>query len=252
VGSFLLETRGLSKWFGGLLASNNISLCVRPGETHALIGPNGAGKTTLINLLQGEIRPDAGELMFDGRDITRLPRHARAKIGMARTFQITSVFPEMTALNNVAIATQMQQGHSFRFFRDAAGDVGLTEPSYAALEAVGLSQRANDLVAELSHGERRQLELAMAIAMKPKLLLLDEPMAGMGRQDSARMTELLRQLKQHHTIVLIEHDMDAVFALADRLSVLVSGQIIATGEPDAIRSDKKVQAAYLGHAGSVH
>ncbi len=250
--SFLLETKGLNKRFGGLLASNNISLAVRPGETHALIGPNGAGKTTLINLLQGEMKPDSGVLMFDGRDITGLPRYARARIGIARTFQITSVFPQMTALSNVAIAAQMQQGHSFRFFRDAATDAGLIEPSYAALEAVGLSQRAEDIVSQLSHGERRQLELAMAIAMKPKLLLLDEPMAGMGRQDSARMTELLRRLKQHHTIVLIEHDMDAVFALADRLSVLVSGQIIATGEPDAIRSDKSVQAAYLGHTGSVH
>lgn len=249
--SLLLETREISKRFGGLLASNNISLGVRPNETHALIGPNGAGKTTLINLLQGEIRPDSGQLMFNGRDITRLPRYARANIGIARTFQITSVFLEMTVLDNVVIAVQVQHGHSFRFFRGASTDPGLIEPSYAALDAVGLSQRAQDIVAELSHGERRQLELAMAIAMKPKLLLLDEPMAGMGRQDSARMTDLLRRLKRHHTIILIEHDMDAVFALADRLSVLVSGQIIATGNPDAIRSDKNVQAAYLGHASAV-
>lgn len=250
--SFLLQTKNLNKRFGGLLASNNISLNVCLGETHALIGPNGAGKTTLINLLQGEVRPDSGVLTFDGRDITGLPRHARAQIGIARTFQITSVFPQMTVLNNVAIAAQMQQGHSFRFFQCAATDASLIDPSFAALEAVSLSQRAEDIVAQLSHGERRQLELAMAIAMKPKLLLLDEPMAGMGRQDSERMTELLRRLKQHHTIVLIEHDMDAVFALADRLSVLVSGQIIATGAPDAIRADKTVQAAYLGHTGPVH
>lgn len=248
----LLETSGLTKRFGGLVVSNDVALSVRNGETHAVIGPNGAGKTTLINLLQGEIRPDSGKLLFAGRDITNEPRHGRAKIGIARTFQITSVFAEMKALANVAMAVQIQQSHSFRFFRPAATDRGLIESARAALEAVGLLDRADDIVSELSHGERRQLELAMAIAMKPKLLLLDEPMAGMGRQDSAKMTELLRRLKRQHTIILVEHDMDAVFALADRLSVLVSGQIIATGEPGEVRKIQNVQAAYLGHSGQVH
>ena len=243
----ILSVSNLYKRFSGLVATNDLSLDVRAGETHALIGPNGAGKTTLIAQLQGELAPDSGTIHFKGRDITQEPPHRRSQLGMARSFQITSIFPQFTALANVALAVQAQQGHGFRFWKDAWQDVSLTKPAMEALSTIGLDHRAQIVAEDLSHGERRQLELAMALAMKPSLLLLDEPMAGMGRQDGQRMTRILDGLKKDYAILLVEHDMDAVFALADRVSVLVAGAIIATGEPQSIRSDAAVKAAYLGH-----
>jgi branched-chain amino acid transport system ATP-binding protein len=243
----LLSVAGLTKRFGGLVATNNLDLDVHPAETHAIIGPNGAGKTTLIAQLQGEIHPDAGTISFGARDITREPAHRRAQLGLARSFQITSVFPAFTTLANVALAVQSIAGHGFRFFAPALEDRTLTAPAREALDIVGLTPRANVLANDLSHGEKRQLELAMALAMRPKLLLLDEPMAGMGRQDGARMTRILAGLKHTYAILLIEHDMDTVFALADRITVLVAGRAIASGAPDAIRANADVRAAYLGH-----
>jgi branched-chain amino acid transport system ATP-binding protein len=243
----LLSVAGLTKRFGGLIATNNLDLDVHQRETHAIIGPNGAGKTTLIAQLQGEIRPDAGTIRFGGRDITREPAYRRAQLGLARSFQITSVFPVFTTLANVALAVQGIAGHSFRFFAAALEDRALTEPAREALDIVGLTRRRDVLADDLSHGEKRQLEVAMALAMRPKLLLLDEPMAGMGRQEGARMTRILAGLKRTYAILLIEHDMDTVFALADRITVLVAGRAIASGAPDAIRANADVRAAYLGH-----
>ena len=244
----LLEITNVTKRFGGVVASDRISLALDRGELHAIIGPNGAGKTTLIGQLTGEIRPDAGSVRFDGADITALPVYRRSAIGLARSFQITSLFLDFTALDNVALAVQAHAGHSFRFWRDAHSDNELREPARAALVAVGLAERAAMLAADLSHGERRQLEIAMALATKPRMLLLDEPMAGMGPEESARLIEILRKLKGGVTILLIEHDMDAVFALADRISVLVYGRIIASGDPAAIRADPVVRQAYLGES----
>ncbi len=245
----LLAVSELNKRFGGLVATSNLSLDVQPGETHALIGPNGAGKTTLIAQLQGELRPDSGAISFNGADITHEPPHRRARLGIARSFQITSVFPEFTALANVALAAQAREPHGFRFWKEAANDPALTAPALDALKTIGLDNRASVIAQDLSHGERRQLELAMALAMKPKLLLLDEPMAGMGRQDGQRMTRILANLKSSYAILIVEHDMDAVFALADRVSVLVAGAVIASGTADTIRADPLVKAAYLGHRG---
>ncbi len=245
----LLETADVTKRFGGVVASDRISLTLNRGELHAIIGPNGAGKTTLIGQLTGEIAPDAGSVRFDGADITALPVYRRSAIGLARSFQITSLFLDFTALDNVALAVQAHAGHSFRFWRDARGDHELREPARAALAGVGLAERAEMLAADLSHGERRQLEIAMALATRPRMLLLDEPMAGMGPEESARLIEILRKLKGGVTILLIEHDMDAVFALADRISVLVYGRIIASGDPAAIRADPVVRQAYLGESG---
>jgi branched-chain amino acid transport system ATP-binding protein len=243
----LLSVTALTKRFGGLVATNNLDLDVQPEETHAIIGPNGAGKTTLIAQLQGELRPDAGTIRFGARDITREPAHRRAQLGLARSFQITSIFPAFTTLANVALAVQSIAGHSFRFFAPALKDRALTAPAREALDIVGLASRADVLANDLSHGEKRQLELAMALAMRPKLLLLDEPMAGMGRQDGARMTRILAGLKRTYAILLIEHDMDTVFALADRITVLVAGCAIASGAPEAIRANADVRSAYLGH-----
>jgi len=246
VADALLEIEDLTKRFGGVIASDRISLVLERGELHAIIGPNGAGKTTLIGQLTGEIAPDAGGVRFDGRDITALPVYRRSAIGLARSFQITSLFLDFTALDNVALAVQAHAGHSFRFWRSARRDAELCEPARAALTNVGLGERAGMLAADLSHGERRQLEIAMALATKPRMLLLDEPMAGMGPEESVRLIEILRRLKGGVTILLIEHDMDAVFALADRISVLVYGRIIASGDPAAIRADPVVRKAYLG------
>ena len=242
----LLEIDSLTKRFGGVVASDGISLTLRRGELHALIGPNGAGKTTLIGQLTGEVAPDSGRIRFDSRDITALPVYRRSRIGLARSFQIASLFPDFTALDNVALAVQAHSGHSFRFWRDARREPQLREPARAALVRVGLAQRANVPVTDLSHGERRQLEIAMALATRPRMLLLDEPMAGMGPEESARLVATLRQLKGGITVLLVEHDMDAVFALADRISVLVYGRIIASGDPATIRTDAAVREAYLG------
>jgi branched-chain amino acid transport system ATP-binding protein len=243
----ILSVEGLNKRFAGLIATNDLYLDVQPGETHALIGPNGAGKTTLIAQLQGELASDSGTIRFKGADITREPPHRRSQLGIARSFQITSIFPQFTVLANVALAVQARVGHGFRFWKRAATDWSLTTPALEALETIGLTHRADVVAEDLSHGERRQLELAMALAMKPSLLLLDEPMAGMGRQDGQRMTRILSGLKKDYAILIVEHDMDAVFALADRVSVLVAGKTIATGTPDIIRTDPAVKAAYLGH-----
>ncbi|MBK4719151.1 ABC transporter ATP-binding protein [Azospirillum sp. YIM DDC1] len=242
----LLSTNSLVKRFGGLAATDGLSLSVAEGELHALIGPNGAGKTTLIGQLSGELTPDSGTILFDGRDVTRLPVHKRAQRGLARSFQITSIFPSFTALDNVALAVQAHAGHSFRFWRDAGRDRRLSDPARAVLERVGLGARADTRADALAHGEKRQLELAMALATGPRLLLLDEPMAGMGPEDSARMVELLQELKGGVTILLVEHDMDAVFALADRITVLVRGKDLASGTPAEIRNDPAVREAYLG------
>ncbi len=246
VAEALLEIDALTKRFGGVVASDGISLALRRGELHAVIGPNGAGKTTLIGQLTGEIAPDGGHIRFDARDVTALPVYRRSQIGLARSFQIASLFAEFTALDNVALAVQAHAGHSFRFWRAVRREPELREPARAALLRVGLAQRADVAVTDLSHGERRQLEIAMALATRPRMLLLDEPMAGMGPEESARLVKTLRQLKGGMTILLVEHDMDAVFALADRISVLVYGRIIASGDPAAIRADAAVREAYLG------
>ncbi|PWC53485.1 ABC transporter ATP-binding protein [Azospirillum sp. TSO22-1] len=248
----LIKVTGLCKSFGALRATDNLDLDIREGEIHALIGPNGAGKSTLVAQLAGELRSDAGRVEFQCRDVTALPPPERVALGLVRSFQITSVFREFSALANVALAVQARQGHSFRFWRGALADPLLTEPARRCLEQVGLGARAETPAARLSYGEQRQLEIAMALATGPKLLLLDEPLAGMGREDSAVIVELLGSLRGRHTMLLIEHDMDAVFSLADRISVLVYGRAVATGTPDAIRRDPDVQRAYLGeeaHAG---
>jgi branched-chain amino acid transport system ATP-binding protein len=242
----LLETRGLVKRFGGLPATNGVSLGVAAGELHAIIGPNGAGKTTLIAELAGEIAPDGGRIFLDGADISALGVAERAAIGIARSFQITSIFREFSVLDNVALAVQAHTGHSFRFWAKARRDPQLRDPARGILWDVGLGQRAELPAATLSHGEKRALEIAIALATRPRLLLLDEPMAGMGPQDAAGMVRLLASLKRKMTIVLVEHDMDAVFALADRISVLVDGRVIATGAPAEIRADAEVRRAYLG------
>jgi branched-chain amino acid transport system ATP-binding protein len=242
----LLEVAGLTKRFGGLLASDAIDLTVLPGEIHAVIGPNGAGKTTLINQLTGEIAPDAGSIRLLGRDVTRAPTVARALAGLARSYQITSVLPEFTALENVALAVQAHRGHSFAFWTPAARIPTLVEPAREALAQVGLAEKAGLRVDQLAHGEHRQLELAMSIVSEPRLLLLDEPMAGMSQRESESMVELLQRLKGRYGMLLVEHDMDAVFALADRITVLVYGRVIASGPPAQIRRDPAVRTAYLG------
>ncbi len=242
----LLEIDGLTKRFGGVLASDAVSLALPSGELHALIGPNGAGKTTLIGQLTGEIAPDFGRIRFAGRDVTALPVYRRSQIGLARSFQIASLFPEFSVLDNAALAVQAHAGHSFCFWNNARREPQLREPAREALHRVGLGERADVLVTDLSHGERRQLEIATALAARPRLLLLDEPMAGMGPEESIRLIDTLRQLKGGVTILLVEHDMDAVFALADRISVLVYGRIVASGDPAAIRADAAVREAYLG------
>ena len=246
---FLLETKQIRKSFGALIATDAVDFDVREGETHAVIGPNGAGKTTFIKQISGELRPDAGQIHFAGEDITALPAQRRSRKGLARSFQITSIYRDFSAQDNVALAVQAQAGHSLRFWRAAREDRSLTEPAVRILERIGLRERKDVLAANLSHGEQRQLEIAMALATQPRLLLLDEPVAGMGTDESQRMIELLATLKGEKTIVLVEHDMDAVFTLADRISVLVYGRIIATGTPAEIRANAEVRAAYLGEDG---
>jgi branched-chain amino acid transport system ATP-binding protein len=242
----LLRVENLVRRFGGILATDNLSLDVAPGELHAIIGPNGAGKTTLISQLTGQLTPNSGAIHFAGRDVTRLPSYRRSQLGLARSFQITSLLPDFTAADNVALAAQAHDGHSFRFWGDARKENHLRDAARAALTRVGLGQRVDVPVSELSHGERRELELAVALATKPQLLLLDEPMAGLGVTESARMVALLKELRKEVTIVLVEHDMEAVFALADRITVLVYGRVIASGAPDAIRGNEEVKRAYLG------
>ena len=246
----VLACQALNKSYGGIAATDNVGLDVERGEIHAVIGPNGAGKTTLISQLSGDVMPDSGRITFEGRDITRLPAHRRSLRGLARSFQITSVFENMSVLDNTALAVQAHRGHSFRLWKPARKDDELTGPGMTALEQVGLAERAHEPARSLSHGEHRQLEIAMALATSPSLLLLDEPMAGMGLEESATMVETLKALKKDKTILLIEHDMDAVFALADRITVLVYGRVIASGKPDEIRSNEAVRKAYLGDEGA--
>ncbi|WP_454633303.1 ABC transporter ATP-binding protein [Bradyrhizobium cenepequi] len=247
----LLRVDNLVRRFGGILATDNLSLEVPRGELHAIIGPNGAGKTTLISQLTGQLMPNSGTIHFAGRDITGLPPYRRSALGLARSFQITSLLKDFTAIDNVALAAQAHDGHSFRFWGDARKEKHLRDAARACLERVGLAARADVLVSELSHGEQRELELAVALATEPQLLLLDEPMAGLGVTESARMVGLLKELRKEFTIVLVEHDMEAVFALADRITVLVYGRVIACGTPDAIRRHEEVKRAYLGEQHAV-
>ena len=244
----MLAIEGLQKSFGGVVATDNVTLGIEAGELHAIIGPNGAGKTTLIAQLSGDLAPDAGHVVFDGKDITTVPTHRRSHFGLARSFQITSVFMGLSVIDNVALAVQAHDGHSFRFWQPATTQESLRRPALEVLAQVGLMDRADSIASALSHGERRQLEIAMALATNPSFMLLDEPMAGMGAEESAAMVNILTSLKGDKTILLVEHDMDVVFALADRISVLVYGRIIATGSPADIRQNADVRSAYLGEA----
>jgi len=241
----MLAVSGLVKRFGGLTATDHLTMDVEEGELHALIGPNGAGKTTVIAQIAGELRQDAGEIRFRGEEITRLSAADRAARGLARSFQITQLLEDFTALDNVALAVQSKAGHSFRFLADARRDRRLRDPAMEHLASVGLDRRADVRVADMSHGEHKQLELAIALALEPRFLLLDEPMAGLGATETHEMTDTLARLKGRVTMLLVEHDMHAVFALADRISVLVYGRRIAVGPPSAIRDDAEVRAAYL-------
>lgn len=242
----ILDIRQLSKSFGALKATDGVDLDLVPGEIHALIGPNGAGKSTLINQIAGTLRSDSGTISFLGQVVNDLKVPERARLGLGRSFQISSLAPEFSALRNVMLAVQSVQGSSFRFFKPVMRDATLVEPAMAALERVGLAERARIPVAELSHGERRQLEIAIALALGSKAFMLDEPMAGMGPEGSKTLTAFLDRLREEAPILLVEHDMDAVFALADRISVLVYGRIIASGTVDEIRNDPEVRKAYLG------
>jgi branched-chain amino acid transport system ATP-binding protein len=241
-----LAISGLCKHFGGLVVTDSVTMTIEPGELHAVIGPNGAGKTTLINQISGLLTPDSGSIVLAGRDVTELPAHARAKLGLARSFQITSVLTGFSVLENVALAAQARAGSSFRFFGNAATEPALNAAALAALDEVGLADRAKTAAGHLAHGEKRALELAMAIVSKPRLMLLDEPMAGTGHDETERLIAVLDRLKGRFAILLVEHDMNAVFALADRISVLIYGRVLASGPPDAVRADPQVVAAYLG------
>lgn len=244
--SFMLETRALVKRYGGLLATDQVSLQLARGELHAIIGPNGAGKTTLIGQLGGELTPDSGQVLLEGHDVTSLGAPERALRGLARSYQITSVFPEFSVLECVALSWQAHQGHSFGSWHALLGKAACVAQAEHAIEQAGLSDRLHHTVANLAHGERRQLELAMVLVSQPKLLLLDEPMAGMSHHESMKVVELLLSLKGSYTLLLVEHDMQAVFTLADHISVLVNGAIIAQGSPADIRDNPEVRNAYLG------
>jgi len=242
----VLELRGLHKAFGALVVTDGIDLDLYPAECHALIGPNGAGKTTLINQISGALQPDAGRISLEGRDVTHLSVADRAMAGLGRSFQITSILPDFSVLENVALSAQRRDGSSFRFFGRAAQEKRLNEAAIEVLVQLGLETRADVVAGALSHGEKRLLELAIAIAGQPHILLLDEPMAGMGRAESETLTETLLEIKKRYPILLIEHDMEAVFRLADRVSVLVAGAIVSSGTPDEVRADPQARAAYLG------
>jgi branched-chain amino acid transport system ATP-binding protein len=244
----ILRARGLAKRYGGVAASDGVDLDLERGEVHALIGPNGAGKSTLVHLLSGSLAPDAGTVAFEGRDVTRLPMHARVAAGIARSFQATQVFDRLTVLENAALAVQARSGTSFSFWRDVRSEPVLREEARAALDGVGLGARADALAGSLSHGEQRRLEVSLALATRARLLLLDEPLAGLDLRESAELVAMLRELRLAATILLVEHDMDAVFRLADRISVLVDGRVIATGSPQDVRGEQTVRRAYLGDA----
>ena len=241
-----LRIDSLSKHFGGVVALDTVTLDVHAGEIHALIGPNGAGKTTLVHLLSGALAPDTGRVHFDGADVTARKFHERVALGLARSYQITSVFRAFSALDNVALAVQARSGSSLRFWAPLATERALFDEARAVLAEIGLAGRDGVPAGHLAHGEQRALEVGLALATRPKVLLLDEPMAGMGPEDSERMIALIDGLKARLTVLLIEHDMDAVFRLADSISVLVNGRVIATGPPDEIRANDEVRRAYLG------
>ena len=247
--SWALEVRGLNKSFGGLQATRDVNLQVAKGELHGIIGPNGAGKTTLISQLFGEVMPDAGHVYVAGRDITHLPTHARARMGIARSFQITALVREFSVLQNMLVAVMAQDGHAFRFWKPVGADRRAIARAEAALAEVGLAPRAHHLLADLSHGEQRRLELAIALLGAPAIVLLDEPMAGLGHEESREMMERLARLKSQTTVLLVEHDMEAVFGLADRVTVLVRGEVVAVGTPEDIRANPVVREVYLGEDG---
>ena len=242
----MLELRAVSKRYGGVVATDDVTLDVMRGEVHALIGPNGAGKTTLIGQISGALDTESGRIIFNGADITRLPAHARVAAGLARSYQITSIFRRFSVLDNLALAVQARSGSSFRYWRPVAVEAPLFEEARAIATEIGLHERLASVAGQLAHGEQRALEVGLALATRPQLLLLDEPMAGMGPQESQAMIALLARLRTRVTMLLVEHDMDAVFRLADRISVLLNGRLLATGAPAAIRADPQVRKAYLG------
>jgi branched-chain amino acid transport system ATP-binding protein len=242
----VLSLKDLGKRFGGVVAVDRVDLDVAAGEVHALIGPNGAGKTTLIHLISGSLASDSGEIRFLANDITRMPPHERVRAGLARSYQITSIFRRFTVLDNLALAVQARSGSSFSFWRPVAGETALFDEARAIAAQMGLSDKIDSTAATLAHGEQRSLEVGLALATRPKLVLLDEPMAGMGPEESNRMIELIGRIRERLTVLLVEHDMDAVFRLADRISVMVNGRLIATGPPEKIRMNEEVRAAYLG------
>ena len=248
----ILKVSNLSKTFGGVIATDHLNLEIKQGELHAIIGPNGAGKTTLIAQLSGETLPDSGEIIFREENITALPPFKRSRLGIARSFQITSLMLEMDVIDNITLATLAQDNHSYKFWKPARDDIDLQKSALNALKEIGLEERAFEKVGNLSHGEHRQLEIAMALATQPHLLLLDEPMAGMGTEEGRKILKILQKLKRRKTILLIEHDMDVVFALADRITVLVYGRVIASGSPQSIKEDEKVREAYLGSDGEIN
>ena len=242
----MLELKGVTKRFGGLVATDNVSLNVAQGEVHALIGPNGAGKTTLIGQISGSLPSDSGSILFHGLEITKAKQHERVRAGLARSYQITSIFRRFSVLDNLALAVQARSGSSFSFWRPVAQEAALFDEAGSLAEQVGLTEKINSLGSQLAHGEQRALEVGLALATRPKLVLLDEPMAGMGPEESQRMIELIGRIREHVTVLLVEHDMDAVFRLANRITVLVNGRVIATGAPEQIRADAEVRRAYLG------
>ena len=248
----ILNISNLSKTFGGVVATDHLNLEIKQGELHAIIGPNGAGKTTLIAQLSGETLPDSGEIIFREENITALPPFKRSRLGIARSFQITSLMLEMDVIDNITLATLAQDNHSYKFWKPARDDIDLQKSALNALKEIGLEERAFEKVGNLSHGEHRQLEIAMALATQPHLLLLDEPMAGMGTEEGRKILKILQKLKRRKTILLIEHDMDVVFALADRITVLVYGRVFASGSPQSIKEDEKVREAYLGSDGEIN
>jgi branched-chain amino acid transport system ATP-binding protein len=242
----LLEIEGLQKRFGGIVATDRVALAVEQGEIHALIGPNGAGKTTLIAQISGSLAPDSGRIDFLGEDVTRLPQHSRVSRGLARSYQITSIFKRFSVAQNLSLAVQARSGSSFAFWRPVAGETALVDEARTIAAQVGLAERFDAVAGSLAHAEQRSLEVGLALATNPKLLLLDEPMAGMGPDESRRMIDLISRLREKVSVLLVEHDMDAVFRLADRISVLVNGAVIATGTPGEIRNNAEVKRAYLG------
>jgi branched-chain amino acid transport system ATP-binding protein len=242
----MLEIKGLYKHFGGVVAVDKVDLAVRAGEVHALIGPNGAGKTTLIAQVSGSLTPDSGQILFDGQDITRAPQHVRVKAGLARSYQITSIFRRFSVLDNLALAVQARSGSSLSFWRPVAEEKALFDEASLIAKEIALQDKLSSPAMTLAHGEQRALEVGLALATRPKLVLLDEPMAGMGPEESQRMIELIQRIRAKVTVLLVEHDMDAVFRLADRISVLVNGRVVASGTPQEIRADAEVRRAYLG------